>query len=235
MTTQPPPHNPQKPLFRGGLRRLFVPGLILLLLILPPSVWAVRLFVFNNAAVVEEGQVYRSSQMSGDDIVQAAQRWKLASILNLRGSHPGEAWYDAEIRAGKEAGVVHYDIPMSARSLPRPEQVRELLDILDKGPYPMLIHCKSGADRTGLASTLFLVEVRNRPLSEASAELTWKLGHLAFGKTKAMDDFLDLYKTSGNGSTFRQWAEKDYPLLYNSLEARNDPRIGKLKTAPSHE
>jgi hypothetical protein len=137
-------------------------------LCLPPSVWAVRLFVFDNVSVVENGQLYRSSQMSESGFLDAVHKWRLASVVNLRGAHPGTDWYDAEVRACTSAGVQHFDIQLSARSLPPPEKILSLLKVLDRGPYPMLIHCRSGRTAQALPRPCiwWSAEVRrlNKPL-----------------------------------------------------------------------
>jgi len=52
-----------------------------------------------------------------------------------------------------------------------------------------LIHCQSGADRTGLAAAIWKVIVDNDPKSDAEKQLSIFFGHLPIGKTAAMDRF----------------------------------------------
>ena len=106
-------------------------------------------------------------------------------------------------------------MPLRATSLPPPERITELLRALDKADYPVLIHCQGGADRTGLASTLYLNVYRNVPLDEAERkELTWRYGHFSRGEAHPMDDFFDLYRKTGHGLSLRDWAETIYPSVY---------------------
>ena len=59
--------------------------------------------------------------------------------------------------------MAFYDFPISATKRPTRRELLVLIDTLRSCPYPLLIHCKSGADRTGLASALYLmVRARNR-------------------------------------------------------------------------
>ena len=46
-----------------------------------------------------------------------------------------------------------------------------------------MMHCKSGADRAGLMSALYLLIVEKRPAREAAQQLAWKYGHVRQAKT----------------------------------------------------
>ena len=51
------------------------------------------------------------------------------------------------------------------------------------------IHCRIGADRTGLACALFELVVRRRPADLARRQLSWRYGHVPWldGRSHAMD------------------------------------------------
>ena len=51
--------------------------------------------------------------------------------------------------------MIYYDLPLSATRRPTRRELLQLIDLLETCSYPLLIHCKSGADRTGLASALY--------------------------------------------------------------------------------
>ena len=46
---------------------------------------------------------------------------------------------------------------MSSKKFPSIVKLRKLVNILRTAPKPILIHCKAGADRTGLASAIVLI------------------------------------------------------------------------------
>ena len=126
-----------------------------------------------------------------------------------------DARYREELDVCKQDHVDHVDIPFSARHLPSPETLNNLLAEFDHGRYPLLIHCQAGSDRTGLASTLYVHLMKKTPLDEAErSQLTWHYGHLPVGPTKAMDDFFTLYRNTSRGEDMRTWIKKDYPALY---------------------
>jgi len=52
-----------------------------------------------------------------------------------------------------ELGLELVDIPMSATAAPSAASIIRLLDTLDRCDKPALVHCKSGADRTGACRT----------------------------------------------------------------------------------
>ena len=113
----------------------------------------------NNFHTLVEGEAYRSAQPSPEEIRSYFVQHKIATILNLRGPSPGSPWYDDELRTAKELGITHIDLGMSARRELTPQQVLQLVSTMKSAPKPLLIHCKAGADRTGLASALYLAEI----------------------------------------------------------------------------
>jgi protein tyrosine/serine phosphatase len=80
-------------------------------------------------------------------------------------------------------------MPLSAESELSSDQLRELLSLLRKAPKPVLIHSKSGADRSGLAAAIFKYAIASRPVEEARAQLSIRYGHFPYiwSGTEAMD------------------------------------------------
>jgi protein tyrosine phosphatase (PTP) superfamily phosphohydrolase (DUF442 family) len=142
----------------------------------------------GNFHEVENGVLYRSSRLGADGLKNAIARHGIKSVLNLCGPQPGVAWYDGEVQIARGHGVLFRDLAISANQALDPMQLAELLEVLRDAPKPLLIHCRAGSDRTGLACALF-VAWRGGSYLEASEQLGLYYGHFPYlgSKSEAMD------------------------------------------------
>jgi len=138
-------------------------------------------------------------------------------VLNLRGLSSEFPWYQGECDACRELGLSQEDVTLSANSLPPPAEIRRIVDVFDHTEYPVLIHCKAGADRTGLVSAMALLLMTDATLEEARKQLLPRYGHFRFGRTAAMDAFYDQYQDYLTGRSeshtregFRHWLLNEY-------------------------
>jgi protein tyrosine/serine phosphatase len=152
--------------------------------------------LYGNLHTLVPGEVYRSAQVDTDDIQHYQQKYGIRSIINLRGENIGKPWYDEEIAAAKSANITHINFRMAAKRELTVEQGKELIELMRNAPKPMLIHCKSGADRTGLAAALYMAAIENQPKHIAERELWPIYGHLPlpFLREYAMDITFDKMK-----------------------------------------
>jgi Tyrosine phosphatase family len=150
--------------------------------------WEFRRPLFEgNLGVVDPGRAFRSAQPTW-----RLDRWvndfHLKSIVNLRGGNPSDWWYAAEVEKTQKNGLSFYDLTLSATRRPSRVELLRLIDILRRCPYPLLIHCKSGADRTGLASTLYLMLERAEPPEQAERAFSIEFGHIPLGGTEHLHE-----------------------------------------------
>ena len=133
----------------------------------------------QNFHVVEDGKVYRSAQPPYEELISAHEMFGIKTVLNLRGGNRDNDWYLDEVRAVEETGMTLINIGMSARRLPHKEDLVQLLDVLENAEYPILIHCQAGADRTGEAVAIYMMEYMGKSKSEALKQaLSFKTLHL---------------------------------------------------------
>jgi uncharacterized protein (TIGR01244 family) len=156
----------------------------------------------GNFSEVLPGQLYRSAQPTAGDIAFYAQRYGIKTIVNLRGSDKNKSgWYADEVAAAQKANIKLIDFRMSARRELTPEQAHRLIALLKDAPKPILIHCKSGSDRTGLVSVIYLNQIAGVDEDTAEGQLSLRFGHIGiplFSSTYAMDrTWEDLEKTFG--------------------------------------
>jgi protein tyrosine phosphatase (PTP) superfamily phosphohydrolase (DUF442 family) len=156
--------------------------------------------------------VWRSNQPSPRQLTALAGRG-IRTVLNLRGASRQSFWL-FEREACTSQGLTLHNLGMSARSAPNPKTLLDLHHLLTTIERPMLIHCKSGADRTGLAAALYLIWVEGRPLHEAQRQLSWRYVHRSTGPTGILDHFLRVYG--------RRNAEAPIPLL-DWIKTEYDP------------
>lgn len=179
--------------------------------------WYIGVFGGNVHAVLP-GRVYRSAQLTGRNLNDVLRQDHIHTVINLRGGSTSDAWYRSELASCRRYGADHVDVDMSARLLPAPSRLTKLLFTFDHARYPILFHCASGSDRSGLVGSLYLDIYRHEPLDRAeSDQLTWRYGHFWFGQTHAMNDFLNLYRQTGQGMSLRDWIVRRYPSIYASL------------------
>jgi protein tyrosine phosphatase (PTP) superfamily phosphohydrolase (DUF442 family) len=167
----------------------------------------------HNLNEVDPGRLYRSAQLGPADLEAVIRRLGIQTVVNLRGAAPTRAWCQDERGVCVKLGVKHLDIPWDARQLPAPESVHALLEAYVEGPYPMLIHCKAGADRTGLAAALYLIDRKGQAESVIHRpSLSLGRGHVTLSPAWAMDEFLFLFSRSGK--SLSDWLRDGYPHVY---------------------
>ncbi len=128
-----------------------------------PEKWAqpVASTVLKNWYMVTP-DVYRSEQpdRKGFEEIRAQG---IRTIINLRGDHS-----DDQLVQGLDLTVIA--VPMTAGGFSEEDIVKALKAIRD-APKPVLVHCKHGADRTGVVMAMYRVVFQGWPKEEAIREL----------------------------------------------------------------
>ncbi|GFO82673.1 MAG: tyrosine/serine protein phosphatase [Methyloceanibacter sp.] len=140
----------------------------------------------NNFHTVIAGELYRSARPTPKLIADWHKRYGIKTIVNLMGPHPEYPWYRAEKAAAEAHGITLIDYKMSAERDVTAEEVEEILSLLSEAERPILVHCRSGADRSGIVSAFYVAGVAGGSEYYAELQLTPFFGHLPFG-------FLDSY------------------------------------------
>ena len=90
--------------------------------------------------------------------------------MNLRGGREHGSW-PLEREACEAAGIKLTEFVVRSRGAPDRETILSAAEFFEKLDYPVLVHCKSGADRAGFMAALFLLVHEKRPLDEAMDQL----------------------------------------------------------------
>jgi protein tyrosine phosphatase (PTP) superfamily phosphohydrolase (DUF442 family) len=135
--------------------------------------------------------VWRANQPSPARLAQFRARG-IRAILNLRGSK-GLSHFQLEREACARLGLTLVNVPLSAAPPAARETLLALHEVFLTIPKPFVMHCKSGADRTGIAAALYLLTVADAPLAEAARQLHWRFLHLPRGEAGVLDHMLATY------------------------------------------
>lgn len=161
------------------------------------------LTLFDNFRVIADDRAYRSAQLDAESLRLVFDTYGIKTVINLRGENEDALWYRNERAAAAEAGVRLVDVRMSAGSLPSREALLLLYDTYQTAEYPILIHCQSGADRTGAAAAIWRMAVAGESRELARQELSPLYGHFA-GRYPAMDELVRVFEPD------REWIANAY-------------------------
>jgi len=128
-----------------------------------PEKWAqpVASTVLKNWYMVTP-EVYRSEQPTRQGFEEISAQG-IRSIINLRDAHS-----DDQLVQGLGLNVIA--VPMTAGGFSEEDIVKALKAIRD-APKPVLVHCKRGADRTGVVMAMYRVVFQGWTKGDALAEL----------------------------------------------------------------
>ena len=166
--------------------------------------------LYNNFYEVSEG-VYRSSQPAPFQVRQYKNNHNIKSIINLRGENEfGSYLLEKEECEKQQINFINFRV--YSRDMPEKEVIFAVKELFENIEYPINFHCKSGADRAGLMSVLYLILQKNMPVEQATEQLAKKYGHFKEARTGILDHFFQLYVdySKTHDITFIDWVDQVY-------------------------
>jgi len=163
---------------------------------------------WTNFGEVAPG-VYRSNQPDHDRLLKYKEMG-IKAVLNLRGS-PKKPHHILEVRSCEMLGLELKSVALHARAAPQVRHLNTLFEAFDTIQRPFVMHCKSGADRAGLAAVLYRLD-QGEDVAQARQELSIKYLHLRHTKTGIQDHFIDTYQArlKDGPISIRDWIAHEY-------------------------
>ena len=173
-----------------------------------------RVFYLNRHRL--GAKAWRAAQPTPGQI-RRFRRLGIKTIVNLRGERLcGSYWLETE--ACKRAGIELVNYKVRSRAAPSVEELHGVRELFQRIEYPMLMHCKSGADRAGLMSVLYMHLVEGQPIETAQRQLSLRFGHIKQADTGILDLFFDRYIEANKARPvdFFEWVD----TVYDPVELR---------------
>ena len=166
--------------------------------------------IYGHVHMVD-GQLARAAQPAPARLAWAKDKG-FKSVLNLRGARPTCGAYILQRQACHDLNLPLIAFPIRSRGALDRETLHAACTVFEQLEYPVFMHCKSGADRTGFMATLYLHLVRGQPLETARRHLSLRYGHVRQAKTGVIDYFFDRYQSHGaaQGLTLPEWIDNGY-------------------------
>ena len=154
--------------------------------------------------------VWRSNQPTHRRFA-ALRAMGIRSVLNLRGS--GEtAPFLFERESCEMLGLELVSVALRSRRAPERAEVLKLFEAFRTLEKPFLLHCKSGADRSGFAAALYLIAHEGETVAEARRHLSWRYLHLKGSRAGVLGHILGLYEArlSEGAIGIEDWFATEY-------------------------
>jgi protein tyrosine phosphatase (PTP) superfamily phosphohydrolase (DUF442 family) len=176
--------------------------------------------------------VYRSNQPDHARLSKLRDMG-IRTIVNLRGT-PRQSHYLFEEESCAALGLTMVNLHLNARRAAPRSELLALIETLRTAEKPLLVHCKSGADRAGLAAAIHLLAVEERSLAEARRQLGPAYIHFRWSRTGICDHLLDAYEArlAQGAIGFEDWIATEYDpaaleASFAAKRARLLPWIGR--------
>jgi protein tyrosine/serine phosphatase len=133
----------------------------------------------RNWGVVEPGRIYRSAQINHRLIRGTLQEHHIGLVLFMSGDDPSRDDTTVESRTCTELGIRRLNYNLNGNGTGRVDKYIDALSDLiraDRQGVPVLVHCETGAQRTGGMVAFYRVLVEGRSGKEAYTELL-RYGH----------------------------------------------------------
>ena len=167
-----------------------------------------RMIYLNKHLVAPK--VWRAAQPAPHHIRKFAKKG-IKTIINLRGNRAcGSYWLEQKECARQGLTLINYQV--RSRAAPSKAELRGAKELFEQVEYPILMHCKSGADRAGLMSVLYCIWRLDMPVDQALKQLSLKYGHIRQADTGVLDYFFERYIAYNRQTpiSFIDWIETVY-------------------------
>lgn len=162
-----------------------------------------------------EPKIFRSAQLTAERLEQLLEEEEIDVVLNLRGINEGAPWYDAEKALLEELDIEYVSRGFGKNNPPTKKRFLKILDLLEEvnaSGEELLIHCRAGADRTGLISAITQIHLYGYSVDQAMEESLkqFRFGHI-YNENAPIEQVLFRYKPYyEKGMGLREWITNHY-------------------------
>lgn len=176
-------------------------------------------YLWTNLHEVAPG-VFRSNQPHDARLAQHA-RQGIRTIINLRGETT-EPRHLLQVESCRRLGLHLVSVPLRAGRAPDRALLASLIATFRAAERPLVMHCKSGADRTGFASAVWLMVMEGRPVEDARRMLSLRFVHIRKSRKGILGHILQAYADAHaqDGIGFEDWVATGYDRA--AIQARFD-------------
>lgn len=128
----------------------------------------------NHWVEIDPGRFYRSATPKDGELEDAAQRFGIRTVLNLRTLEERAKgdWWEKEQAQANARGIEIVTVPIPSGTPPTPEQISEILALFDDpARYPILIHCQYGVVRSAAVEGMYRIEKLGESGEEAFSKV----------------------------------------------------------------
>lgn len=177
-----------------------------------------------------EPTIYRSAQLKPKILKKLIKDKEIDAILNLRGKSNSKI-YIRESKIASKLGLEYYSYGFSVYRPPSKKRFLKIIEVLEnakKENQTLLIHCRAGADRTGLITAIAQIILYGYGVDDAMASSYNKIyGHIP-DPDGPLEQILSRYKEFEDEMSFKEWIETKYKrkeILKYSAEHRAIPKV----------
>ncbi|MCC7267922.1 MAG: protein tyrosine phosphatase [Caulobacteraceae bacterium] len=179
---------------------------------------------------------FSNAHWISDELARANQPWPhqlaewkrkgIRTVVNLRGGFDA-SFHALEKEACERLGLELVNFTITSRDAPSRERVRGAKELFETLRYPAMMHCKSGSDRAGIMSVLYMHFRKGLPIREAMDQLNLRYLHVKQGNCGVLDYTFERYLAEGEpaGLSFLEWVESDD---YDAVQIKADFRAGMI-------
>ena len=173
-------------------------------------------YLWNDHAYLRLG--FQNAHWISDELVRSNQPWPhqlrawkrqgVRTVVNLRGGFDA-SFHALEKDACATLGLKLVNFTLTSRNAPDRDQIRAARQLFETLEYPVLIHCKSGADRASMMSALYVHFRLGRDIPIAMKQLGLRYLHLRNSRTGILDYVFERYlaEAAEGGQSFADWVE----------------------------
>lgn len=162
-------------------------GIIGAILLIAGATYAVKYdFLQLKWGAVAEGELYRSRELSEEQLREKVEQYGIKTIVNLH-QEPG-----ADLTIVEEKGLTY--VPLPTDQVPPDAVVDSFLSVMDNPEnHPVLVHCYHGIGRTGLMSAVYRIEYDDWTVDDAIDEASWFALGGSFRQGSPKEEYLRQY------------------------------------------
>ena len=197
----------------------FVVLILLVLIIAFGAFWAHNFFTYNFHIVIP-GKVYRSAILPQAELQAVLEKYHIKTIFNLTGTKSSD-WSKNEAVSARKLDIKLINIHYPAHGVISKMKLRLMVEILQAAKRPLLIHCRQGADRSGLASAISIILTGKYVTDDWRDQVSWQYNLLSpssvgYEMMHIYSLWLKKNKLSDNKQNFLDWVNSKGPIIGKS-------------------